>query len=1161
MKSIRLSIITLLFCGMATATFATTYYWDHSQSAHWARSKNWNSGGAGGFPDATSADAWLVYNNYPNSGGQGVGAGKMNVSVDDNDSNVDTFSVRDLLIATDASDQHWTFVDGSTAGKIIVYRDMIFDLQNSGTITFDVEIELGDNLVDLYARGTRATLNGKLIGGSSSVLDASDNQGSIAYGGIKLTSSNNDGFLGTIKTGTQKVEITQVNGLRNATIEISSSANSFIYPNNALIGALGGTYNLALNNNLKVGNNNKATTYGGQFSQSGALTKEGTATWTLSGASTHTGQTTINGGKIKLGHINALQDSQVWLNVHDGLNLNGFDATIGGLGGGGNLALGSSALTIKNTTDPLYLGAISGTGSIIIDSPSGSQDFGAANSYSGGTTLKAGILYCKASGTLGNNSGALTLGDGTLNVDDTHTQSRALDFLQTNSDGTIEVGSSKTLTWTGSISGHANNALNKTGAGTLAISSTGNAYPGTFLFTAGALTLAGTSMQNATVDVGVDNAITFTSATTTFGGLSGSSNFSIPSGKTLTVGNNDSDTTFSGQVSGSGDVTKVGSGTFTLDNFNLFSGELDLNEGELELDLAIDQPYLAASFSSLSNTTLSGTSWIGSALTVAGNISPQTPGGGITGTLKSTSMALTGTFDCDVDGSANDLLIVTSDFDPTGATIDLNFFNGAPSQASYTLVSGPISGTFETVLSLPGGYRLEYNANSIKLIQDSVLPTLDSITLKTPLTDPTSSNTVQFDLTFSENVIDVGMNDLLPSFSGNGNSFGTGVVTGSGSTRVVTIPDVSGNGTFSLSLRSGAWIFDEAGNRIDRTVLASASVEIDQTIPTVTGFTTAEASPNNATSIAYTVMFSEPISGLVDYTDFYITGTTVAGTDIAASTVVNSGGGTNFTITLNNISGDGFLQFRLKANQIADPAGNNLASDPFSPGLTIDNTAPVLALNGDDALSLDFGAAWSDPSATADDGSAVVIGGDTVNTAVPAIYTPTYDATDVAGNIATQLTRTVTVRTAYLSWALDKGLTEGVNDGLTDNPDGDNWNNRAEYALNGEPLSDLDDGKVAGGLTDVGGTNYLTHTFPALDGTAFGESPHKAGFNGNIGYIVTGSTNLLFFNEEVIEVSPALTNGMPTLNNGWGYHTFRFHTDTAVEPKAFIKLKIEPSAL
>ena len=90
--------------------------------------------------------------------------------------------------------------------------------------------------------------------------------------------------------------------------------------------------------------------------------------------------------------------------------------------------------------------------------------------------------------------------------------------------------------------------------------------------------------------------------------------------------------------------------------------------------------------------------------------------------------------------------------------------------------------------------------------------------------------------------------------------------------------------------------------------------------------------------------------------------------------------------------------------------GNALKLAPS--GGEADVTAPVITLNGSASVSVAWGATYTDAGATASDnvdGSVAVVTGNTVNTAAPGVYTVTYNATDAAGNVATQVTRTVTV--------------------------------------------------------------------------------------------------------------------------------------------------------
>ena len=86
------------------------------------------------------------------------------------------------------------------------------------------------------------------------------------------------------------------------------------------------------------------------------------------------------------------------------------------------------------------------------------------------------------------------------------------------------------------------------------------------------------------------------------------------------------------------------------------------------------------------------------------------------------------------------------------------------------------------------------------------------------------------------------------------------------------------------------------------------------------------------------------------------------------------------------------------------------------PATVADNEAPVLTLAGSASVTLvegdtytEQGATWSD---NVDGTGSAVVGGDTVDTGTVGVYTVTYDYTDAAGNVATQVTRTVTVQAA-----------------------------------------------------------------------------------------------------------------------------------------------------
>ena len=109
-------------------------------------------------------------------------------------------------------------------------------------------------------------------------------------------------------------------------------------------------------------------------------------------------------------------------------------------------------------------------------------------------------------------------------------------------------------------------------------------------------------------------------------------------------------------------------------------------------------------------------------------------------------------------------------------------------------------------------------------------------------------------------------------------------------------------------------------------------------------------------------------------------------------------------------SGDGLKTVRVK---FQDGVGNeNAIGIPAT--ITLDTKPPVITLNGDPTINLNVGDTYSELGATvADeniDSSALVIGGDMVDTSLPGTYHVIYDATDKAGNVATQVVRTVVVQ-------------------------------------------------------------------------------------------------------------------------------------------------------
>jgi len=94
-------------------------------------------------------------------------------------------------------------------------------------------------------------------------------------------------------------------------------------------------------------------------------------------------------------------------------------------------------------------------------------------------------------------------------------------------------------------------------------------------------------------------------------------------------------------------------------------------------------------------------------------------------------------------------------------------------------------------------------------------------------------------------------------------------------------------------------------------------------------------------------------------------------------------------------------------------SGDEPKPDTSSSTDPVDTTAPVITLVGDAALTMDEGDVWTDPGATANDdvdGEVAVTVDGAVDAATSGLYTLTYTAVDAAGNQATPVIRSVTVR-------------------------------------------------------------------------------------------------------------------------------------------------------
>jgi autotransporter-associated beta strand protein len=187
-----------------------------------------------------------------------------------------------------------------------------------------------------------------------------------------------------------------------------------------------------------------------------------------------------------------------------------------------------------------------------------------------------------------------------------------------------------------SLGAAADGGLTKLGAGTLTLSST-NTYTGNTYIAAGTVALGNSlALQNSALDTSGSGSLSFgTLIAATLGGLTGSGTISLANSASgavaLSVGNSNTNTTFSGGMIGPGSLTKIGSGTLLMTGSNSYAGSTTVSQG----GLVVDGP-LVSLVTVNSGGTLGGTGSLTSVtVNPGGHLAPGDPPGllNIIGTL------------------------------------------------------------------------------------------------------------------------------------------------------------------------------------------------------------------------------------------------------------------------------------------------------------------------------------------------------------------------------------------------------------------------------------------------------------------------------------------------------------------------------------------------
>ncbi len=415
-----------------------------------------------------------------------------------------------------------------------------------------------------------------------------------------------------------------------------------------------------------------------------SLIKTGSGTQTLSGSAiAYTGGTTISNGVLILQGA-AFSTAARNYSIASGavLSLTGLGGTVSSgtsipagtttISGSGTLTIASGSL--NDNSGPRTLNISLGSGGLIDIQSAASMQNGGFAAVNWASNL-AGL----------NVNGLLDLWDGNTVIVDALTGAGTITHTSFGASTTLQIGTNGgSGNFTGLITDTSGLAtvLTKTGAGTQILSGA-NTYTGSTTISAGVLQLGNAlSVQNSTVTVSATNGLTFSPSIGTFtlGGLSGASNFALAdtgsTAVTLQAGNNNTSSTYSGVMSGSGSLVKIGTGTLTLSGLSTYTGNVSINQGTL-IEANAGQFAVQATSSALGNPATAGRT-----VTIASGATLQFGGdnqwGGPTGTAPNLALLISGNV-VGFNGNMNTLGNITL----SGGTLTTNNGFNATNESFY----------------------------------------------------------------------------------------------------------------------------------------------------------------------------------------------------------------------------------------------------------------------------------------------------------------------------------------------------------------------------------------------------------------------------------------------------------------------------------------------
>jgi len=536
----QVAFLFLLPGAMTPAASAATLIWTNSGGSSWTSGVNWSTGGVPGTTD----DAQF---GIDPTGKSAVGISMNSTLLNNGPANeavgaVEQTSARtsNLIITNSSSSENGVFtLNGAAVNGIdnVILRNASsanLTLANGSSKTMGVVLaNPTENIVLLDGSGN-LTISSLIssVGGATPFTFAGSGSGATA-----ITGTNNT-FTGDIDVTGAEVDFSGDGSLGNTANNIIINGGRFgiaggtsviINPARAIFL---GTNSIGINTGAAI-SAPKATgllTFDGVLANlagsTGTLVKQGAGTLSLGGASTFSGNVSVNNGTVQLttGNNRLPTGATVYLGQSDSANLgtldlSGISQQIAGLGstpGINTNSLAKNCVTNSNPSTSATLtlagsgtyaygdgssensGIVAGPVNLILTG-SGSQILADTNSsFSGALTVRQGTLSVplinndSQNGPLGNSTNVVTLGSGgqiaTLEYTGNTAVSTKNFALATGGTGVFQIdGIGQTLTINGIITGD-NGSLQKHGPGTLNLNNA-ETYSGPTMVSSGSLAL------------------------------------------------------------------------------------------------------------------------------------------------------------------------------------------------------------------------------------------------------------------------------------------------------------------------------------------------------------------------------------------------------------------------------------------------------------------------------------------------------------------------------------------------------------------------------------------------------------------------------------------------------------------------------------------------